>query len=545
MTLNSLHAQSDYSMRTADFFDDGSSDDDFGTLDGDHRDADVLGFKRRSTLSSKRRSAPTSEPLATQCHSKIAPGEPSAGRPGDDGHQRLTAHGTHEGLPVRFADTPGTSYNGSVDELLPDENHSLAPSLPESARLVPRRPLGRNSGTSQHRPAGQHVPLPPNKDQIIAAHQIAHEITLQALIRDEVGLDDVYGGFAPIDQGPRSSALPLALRAHDPRSPLHATFETPETTGGSKRVHVVPPPIDTSGPQKSFPPDIVRTPYPFTAEKIQRRDFGKSPPSTSSAETGCSESILTLSIRRTNSYVMRRVTSLTIPASNDYSAIGSRGGEKQSQFKTTDFDDAAFFTQLRTCYHELTGATRLFSARSLRRIAVSGPASKAADAGYDWLHQPRSPRVLAYRGLTDSFSEEKILQQYLDPSLGRKRFAFVHWARRLAAAPPNQMPQVDDDSDQPVDADLVRRMEQPEGLEFVVGWSIKRIALALLLLIFLSIAIAILWIFLGKNTVSGEARGGFRDAGDRVLPGMVMGICLLLIGLSGIGGWLGVSWLIM
>ncbi|KAF2772638.1 hypothetical protein EJ03DRAFT_348589 [Teratosphaeria nubilosa] len=542
MTLNSMHAQSDYSMRTADFFDDGSSDDDFGTLAGDNSHADVLGFKRRSTLSSKRRSAPTSEPLASQCNSKSTPGEPSTTRTGDEGYQRLTAHGTHEGLPVRFADTPDTSFVGSVDELLPDENRSFAPSLPESARIAPRRSLSRSSGTSQHRPAGQRVPLPPNKDQIIAAHQIAHEITLQALIRDEVGLDDVYGGFAPMEQGPRSSALPPALRAHDPRSPLHATFDTPEPTGGSKKVHVVPPPIDTSGPKRSLPPEIVRTPYPFTADKVQRRDFGQSPHSTSSAETGGSESILTLSIRRTNAYAMRRVTSLTIPASNDY---GLRGGEKQSQFKTTDFDDAAFFSQLRASYRELSGATRFFSARSLRCIAVSGPASKAADAGYGWLHQPRSPRVLAYRGLTDSFSEEKILQHYLDPSLGRKRFAFVHWARRLAAAPPNRTPQVDDDSGQPVDADLARRMEQPEGLEFVVGWSIRRIALSLLLLIFLSIAIAILWTFLGKNTVTGKPGGGFRDAGDRVLPGVVMGICLLLIGLSGIGGWLGVSWLVM
>ena len=41
------------------------------------------------------------------------------------------------------------------------------------------------------------------------------------------------------------------------------------------------------------------------------------------------------------------------------------------------------------------------------------------------------------------------------------------------------------------------------------------------------------------------ASGGFRDAGDRVVAGVVVGIGVLLLGLSGMAGWMGVSWLVM
>ena len=89
-------------------------------------------------------------------------------------------------------------------------------------------------------------------------------------------------------------------------------------------------------------------------------------------------------------------------------------------------------------------------------------------------------------------------------------------------------------------------MEQPEGLEFVVSWSVRRILLMLMLVILVSIAAALLWIFLGKDTTGAwPPHGGFRDAGDRVGAGVIMGICVLLFGLSGIAGWLGVSWLVM
>jgi hypothetical protein len=83
-------------------------------------------------------------------------------------------------------------------------------------------------------------------------------------------------------------------------------------------------------------------------------------------------------------------------------------------------------------------------------------------------------------------------------------------------------------------------------LEFVVAWSVRRILAALSLVFVMSIAAVLLWTYLGKQTPgSVPSHGGFRDGGDRLATGFLMGICVLIAGLSGIAGWLGVSWLVM
>ncbi|KAI7110271.1 hypothetical protein KC352_g36319, partial [Hortaea werneckii] len=247
---------------------------------------------------------------------------------------------------------------------------------------------------------------------------------------------------------------------------------------------------------------------------------------------------------------------------NAYSATRTSDSEgKPHHLRADEFDDAQFFQQLRHAYRRLLSApTRILSARSLRRIVVSGAASRAADAGYGWLYQPRSPRMLANKGLSDTFGEEKILLHYHNPSQGRTRYAFVHWAHRLAAAPSSPMhtPQRDGNQNNveaataapppssSSDRDLIRRLEQPEGLEFVMAWSWKRIVLVFLCILAVSVAAALVWIFLGRNTPAAvPSQGGFRGAGDRVAAGAMMGICLLLLGLSSMAAWLGVSWLVM
>ena len=363
-------------------------------------------------------------------------------------------------------------------------------------------------------------------------------------MRDEDALDRSLQSFAPMQQPAyRQSLLPASL---DPRSPRTHTFSSPATT--DKHVQLVPPPIDTTAPRRSLPDDLVRTPYPFTPDRVHRKDLGEkmSPSPAVNPPLPVSESILTLSIHRTNRNSRSRVETITIPASNEFSAVRNSGQFAQEHhFKALDFDDEAFFQQLRLSYHKLCGMALYLSARSLRRINVSGPASKAADANYGWIHQPRSPRTLASKGLSDTFSEERILQHYRKPALGRSRYAFVHWAHRLASNPPDRTAQADGDQTEAVGRDLVRRAEQTEGLEFVVSWSIARISIAACIVVVLSITAMLLWIFLGHVTVASPPHGGFRDAGDRVVGGVVMGICILLVGLSGIAGWLGVSWLLM
>ncbi|KAK5684368.1 hypothetical protein LTS10_004236 [Elasticomyces elasticus] len=522
--MDSIHSQPDFGLRTADFFEDTSEDESaiLPVEGGDAGDGGVPG--RRAKGSKRRQSLVDSQTLASRCEPK------RVSLPPDEGYQRLaTLPGMNE--KSGFTDSPGTSFHGSVDELLPVEQRSSPPRFSRPAYVSSGR---TPRGSSQlERPEDYQSPMPSSKvDQILGAHAIAHEITLQALMRDEEALDRSLQSFAPLNSEYRASMLPPSLRVHDPRSPRNATFASPQSAT-SKKVHMVPPPIDTSASRRSLPADLVRTPYPATPDRIHRKDFGHSPPSALlSSPSSATESELTLSIRRANAHSLPRVTSLTIPASNDFSAIRSRSdGTKEKHFKALDFDDEELFRQLRKRYRQLSGPMLFLSARSLRRIVVSGPATKAADAG----------------GLSDTFSEEKILQHYRKPALGRQRYAFVHWAHRLAAAPPLRTPQADDDDVQrTVEEDLGRKLAQPEGLEFVVSWSILRSILVISTIVALSMAAALLWTFLGRNTVAGDLpHGGFRDAGDRVGSGLLIGICMLLVGLIGTAGWLGVSWLVM
>ncbi|KAI7342248.1 hypothetical protein KC336_g23244 [Hortaea werneckii] len=169
--------------------------------------------------------------------------------------------------------------------------------------------------------------------------------------------------------------------------------------------------------------------------------------------------------------------------------------------------------------------------------------------------------MLANKGLSDTFGEEKILLHFRNPAQGRARYAFVHWAHRLAAAPASPAHPPHRDGSHNVEAaaasaaavppsssdgDLIRRLEQPEGLEFVMVWSVKRIVLVFLFVLAASVAATLVWILLGRNTPAAvPSQGGFRGAGDRVAAGVMMGICLLLLGLSSMAAWLGVSWLVI
>lgn len=530
--MDSIHSQPDFGLRTADFFDDSSGDEADAARDPGEIAPDVELLEQRGTATKKRHSNHLAEPLASQCESK------GDVLPDKEGYQRLMPTGHDEQSP----DTPSSSFNGSVSELLPGGTSS-----PPQFSHKDRVPCGKTPRNSSHiEPSADRTS---KIDSSLEAYAIAHEITLQALMRDENAIDRSLQSlpFAPLQPSNRHSLLRGSLRMHDdPRSPRYPHHSTPPSTG--KRVNVVPPPIDTSAPRRSLPEDMIRTPYPHTPDRVYRKDIGRSPPSaTASTSIPPAESVLTLSIRRSNPDSKPRVTSLTIPTSNDFSAVRTSGLKaKEQHFDAIEFDDSELFRSMRKRYTELSGLMRFLSARSLTRITVSGSASKEADAKYGWLSQPRSPRRLAYKGLSDTFSEEKVLQHFRNPALGRSRYAFVHWAHRLAAAPPVRTPQVDQGEGEQIDRELIRRGEQPEGLEFVVSWSITRILLVLGTVILLSIAAALLWTLLGKNTVDGwPPQDGFRDAGDRIVPGVVMGICILLVGLTTMAGWLGVSWLVM
>jgi hypothetical protein len=533
MQMESLNSQADMGMRTTDFFDDSSEDERTHAVDPASVAPDVELAERRGSATRRRRTASTSEPFGTQCESRTERLEPD-----QQGYQRL--------LP-EAGDTANSSFHGSVDELLPRAHQHSSPPQFRSSRLGSER-TPRSSAQIDRSVDQRHASMPVGRaDRTIGAYAIAHEITLNALMRDGEALDRSLQSFAlaPLQTADRQSAVPQAL---DPRSPRNRNFPSPgnpSSASGKKSVQVVPPPIDTTAPRRSIPDDIVRTPYPFSPpEEARHKDFRQlgSPPGSAAPSGYSSESTLTVSIRRRNANSKVRITSLTIPASNDFTAIRSNSVRaKERHFKALDFDDMEFFKQLRRCYKELSGPLRFISARSLVRIAVSGPASKAADVRYGW----RSPILLAYKGLSDTFSEEQILRHYRRPELGHSRYAFVHWAHRLASiTPPRTAPEIGTKEGE--SRDLFSSKEHPEGLEFIMAWSVLRISVILMLVIVSSAASALLWMFLGRNTPSNwPPDAGFRDAGDRVGSGLLLGICVLLLGLTSMAGWVGASWLLM
>ena len=543
--LESINSQAEFGPRT--FLDNPSSDEEthVPNVPDTHTSPQIDDSHPERPFSKQRRSGHylggTTEQFQSNCaperRMSTTPSPRSPIEPTDfERYQQLTREACKSGF-----DSDEDSYIGSVEE------------------MTPVRPARRSNmlvdGLFHHnspRVLEEESPILPKVQDLAMARQIkeVHHLTMQALT-------GISGSSNP---PPTPPPIPTRdSRYQDWRNSRYRSFSAP-----AKKVTVAPPPIDTS--RMSIQPPHVKTPYPFRA--IHRKEFGRqfsaSEPTLRSPRVH--DSILTLSIRRSNPNSRLRLSTLTIPANSEFSAVKNRhstsGGK---EYTPQDFDDAELFRQLRRHYKDLLGPWRYFSARSLTMICVSGDASKQADSGYGWLLTPRFPRTLAHKGLNDTFSEEKLLRFFHDPSAaGKSRYAWVSWAHRLADAPaistplplPSELPSaVPDSARSPASAatastvnnrfSMIRRAEQHEGLEFVVSWSVRRILLALTSVLVLSLAATLLWVFLGELS-HGVGRGaGFMGAGDRVVGGVVMGICVLLIGCFGIGGWIGVSWLVL
>ncbi|USW56482.1 hypothetical protein Slin15195_G098010 [Septoria linicola] len=579
--LESIDNQPDYQHRTIDFF-----DDDSDMEDGLPRaiTTDNLVSRSRSRSPAKRKQLPPSgQSFASRCEPKRV--GMKALEPESEGYERVDST-LHERVPrPDAADTE--SYAGSVDEFLPRKSEEDAQAFKSTARLSSTNQF-RTSGLGWKTSAPQaHQSIYDGArassmysdkiDQRLGVHQKAYEMLIQGMLSDQELMNSNHSPLK--DQ--RASALPAALRTNDPRSPRDhlPANSSPEQTSSHrsgqsrKRAHFVPPPIDVNGVRHSLPPDLIRTPYPHSASITHSPHLTRNTPSS-----GTSPEVLNLSIRRSNSNSRSRTTTITIPpasAAHSYSAhrTNEKGlAEEHCQAEAADFDDETLALSLRKAYKSLAGPSllRLFSARSLSRIIIGGPDSHTRDAECGRLLHPQRPTVLAHHWSIDSFSEENLLELFRKPKLGRGKFAFVQWARSAAgtnktccgggdhataAAPPGPDTEVAESSDE---ADLLDDHHhhlshfhiQPKTvhLEFILHWSARRISLALLFIILLAVAACLLWIFLGKQSAPGPdpiVTAGFRGAGDRVGTGLLMGVMVLLVGLTGLGGWLGLSWLVM
>lgn len=560
--MDPLRSHGDMGMRTIDNFDDDTSDDDLTDLHPPPMDlatdVDLIGERRRSSATKRHRAPPSIEPKASQCESKG-----STLRPDHAGYHHLGP-----GSVATYADyspaqgSLASSFNGSVAEVT-----ELLPlhSSPLMGQRKSQLPSGhRTSSHMSAAPAANPESGSCKADKSLSAYAIAHNITLAALMRDEEALDRSIESVALATLQPvhdRRSILPTPVRDNDPRSPRNRDFfpsspanadadTNTNTTNAdnqrTKHIHLISPAINisTTKPLHKTSPLLPRTPYPFP---LTPNNLLSSAPPTST--------LLHLTLRRNNSSLKPLTSTLTLPHPNDFSLANPRATKtpQHRHFHAPDFDDRDFFLLLKKRYRELSGPWRVVSARSLRRIVVIVP-SGGSGRGSGSERERGKGREEGDEGVV---SEEEVLRYFRRPKGLRGRYAFVEWARRVADGSPgtrtsSSVGEVGEEEARRVGLATGEAKEDIEeqgrrgGLEFVVGWSVLRISLLLAAVVVLSVLAALLWVFLGSSSnVPGQGRNGYRDAGDRVTGGAVVGICVLLLGLSSMAGWLGVSWLVM
>lgn len=264
-------------------------------------------------------------------------------------------------------------------------------------------------------------------------------------------------------------------------------------------------------------------------------------------------------------------------------------GKAGPQTKTQDFDDAFFAEQLHLAYRRLAGSwfRRTFSARKLGCIRLarvdiwSGgslpSASRTRD--HDSTISTASPTGLlmavrvpnssdTYRDdsnvfdidASNPFTEAKLWDLWRHPQQGKGRYAWVHWARRIADVN-SSLPDIAkvDNGEAGIDIDGISEEHGSSShahrhrvsssapsprtsvltIQFTHTFSILRLCLALSLILAVTVASALLWIFLGTSGWRDLQAGG---KGERVGPGMLIAVAALLVQMIGFAIWVGVSW---
>ncbi|TKA63870.1 hypothetical protein B0A49_09296 [Cryomyces minteri] len=570
--MDSILNQPDHGHRTADFFDD-SSDSDTTDPGFFHSNAATAGGDTAGRRGSSKASYLGATPahFVTQCEEK-KPSPPE----GMVELLRLTP-ATPDVSPYLHQHSPesgGTSYEGSGDEMAMVQARHVSMQVPPGpGRLVDHHSPRTSTVISDERDL-RPGPSASKADQILGVHAI----TMRALLQHD---DNISGNGSPSSY---RSTHGFDLNA--PLPDVQATarnsraISAPPRPSVPKRVSIAPLPIDTSTPRRCLPENIVRTPFPFYHSK----NFSK--PSPLSATSSQRDSLLTVSIRRHNLSSALRTAYVTIPAVTDFAptrtphdaaAAGTdqakrnpRFGEKH--FQSLDFDDAALFHALRSSYARLVGRTfRLLGARTLKRIVVVSrgyPTPNPDGSAHPHSSPDHSSRssdpVLSDAHLaapSTTFSEAKLLAHFRAPGRGRAKYAWVHRLRRFASSPSSpQLYPPSPRSPRPLSGPLPsprhRRLDgaaaREHGLEFVLGWSAGRIVAALGVVGAASVAVALAWVFAGPEASGTGGQGGMGmgmgtggGRAERVGTAVLMAICALLLGLVGVGGWMGVAWVVV
>jgi hypothetical protein len=289
---------------------------------------------------------------------------------------------------------------------------------------------------------------------------------------------------------------------------------------------------------------------------------------------GAKETVVWLSLWRRNGEVSNHLEQISIPSSLTTTSPNRASHRKTRLIPSTspnqhhgsgtaiDFDDMYFAHQLREAYKRLARPCflRLLSARKLRYIQLgtigvwSGSPPAADDA-------PASRLLAARDGLDTTpdaqspFTEHNLMHLYRHPGVGKARYTWVHWARRLAVSnevtnsPPHSHPHsyprkhahiIDASTHDPAPPTFP---DSITTIQFIHSFSLFRILSVLALVLALSLLAPLLWIFLGDSVWGAWTASEGRGRADRVGSAMLVGGLVLGVQAVAFLGWVGGSWL--
>ncbi len=356
-----------------------------------------------------------------------------------------------------------------------------------------------------------------------------------------VGLptDEAGNSHTPDSQAKNSAEQPVHLgnRQNSVRNftdglRSHPVRRSATVPAGRKVTFPSPPELDIQPEHRLLRQTTVSTPYPMrqtpTVEEISGRN-----------KNDKREAFLKLVLY--NSQTRSPLTKqLVIPCGRGIRLEDSSDERKPKMIATLriEFDDEKLAKLIRQEYIGIRGIIRsTFSARNLQDIRLV-----SYDTISDLVHQMDSNSGGSFAMLDDhDLSEAQLLALYRKPRLGRRKHAWVEWIERL-----------------PENVESPRSRKEKVALQLVEGWCIWKIVTTLLVVLALSIAATLLWIFLGIGGDSSRTsptsflglsieaqnnNSGFLGAGGRLQTGVLMGSLVLMLGWTGTGAWILLSWL--
>ena len=329
---------------------------------------------------------------------------------------------------------------------------------------------------------------------------------------------------------------------------------------------------------------IVSTPYPLGYQSGNPTNGGRSRKDEAPLVSG-SHDMLTIAIYTSSTGIPKiRQIAIPSPVTKTLFDLSNERGPPTVARIIKDFDDEKLFRVIKKEFYAVRGLLRgRFGAASIRAIRL---------AEYDTVQDLVGIHLAACSSTRTSIGtgkefvlEETLINLFLHPKTGRKQHRWTTWlsslpgntarpdASNLGSSAPSgtNEPITEGDQERAMSpnaptAPALSRSPKSYAIMLEGGLSASRIFTAVAFVIVLAIVATLLWIFLGltgqsgtypstvgspddhvgANSIvqSGKIReAGFRDAGNRVQTGMVIGIAMLLTGLSGVVGWVGIEYL--